>query len=59
MKKYFIIVFWKALEVSYKSFFWGRDCPDTLYSLLGYPKKNIEKRIDIWIIFAQLLYIDS
>jgi len=22
MKKYFIIVFWKALEVSYKNFFW-------------------------------------
>jgi len=31
MKKYFIIVFRKALEVSYKSFFLGRDCPDTLY----------------------------
>jgi len=33
MKKYFIIVFWKALEISYKSFFWGRDCPDTLYMI--------------------------
>jgi len=27
MKKYFIIVFWKALEVSYKSFFGGKRLP--------------------------------
>jgi len=31
MKKYFIIVFWKAVEVSYKSFFLWTDRSHTLY----------------------------
>jgi len=31
MKKYFIIVFWKALKINYKSFFLGIDCRDILY----------------------------
>jgi len=50
MKKYFIIVFWKALEVTYKSFFW-EEIVLTLYICK-------EKIIDlISKLFGKMFYI--
>jgi len=47
MKKYFIIVFWKALEVSYKSFSWGRDCPVyEVYVWMNSKRIEIDQFID-------------